>query len=174
MGLAAGAAAAAPPCDSIEVFVRPDCRHCAAAERFLAELAAERPGLDIAVRDVAADRSARDRLARLASERGAVGLGVPAFWICDRLIVGFSPGVTPAEIRRRVADAAAPGAGELVLPWLGRIDVERLGLPLFTVAVGLVDGLNPCAMWLLLFLLSLLVHLKSRLRCCSWRGPSCW
>jgi hypothetical protein len=89
---------------------------------------------------------------------------VPAFLVCDRLIVGFSPGVTDAEIRQRVAGAAAPAAGELVLPWLGRVDVERLGLPLFTVVLGLVDGLNPCAMWVLLFLLSLLVHLRSRTR----------
>ena len=30
--------------------------------------------------------------------------------------------------------------------------------------VGLLDGFNPCAMWVLLFLLSLLAHLKSRRR----------
>ena len=37
-------------------------------------------------------------------------------------------------------------------------------MPLFTILVGLVDGFNPCAMWVLLFLLSLLVNLKNRLR----------
>jgi hypothetical protein len=31
-------------------------------------------------------------------------------------------------------------------------------------ALGLLDGFNPCAMWVLLFLLSLLVHLQSRTR----------
>lgn len=35
-------------------------------------------------------------------------------------------------------------------------------MPLFTIAIGLVDGFNPCAMWVLLFLLSLLVNLKDR------------
>ena len=39
-----------------------------------------------------------------------------------------------------------------------------MGLPLFTVALGLLDGFNPCAMWVLLFLLSLLVHLRDRRR----------
>ncbi|HEU4505717.1 MAG TPA: hypothetical protein VFR79_12845 [Nitrospira sp.] len=29
-------------------------------------------------------------------------------------------------------------------------------MPLFTIAIGLLDGFNPCAMWVLLFLLSLL------------------
>lgn len=48
------------------------------------------------------------------------------------------------------------------LPIFGKIDVRRLGLPLFTIAIGLVDGFNPCAMWVLLFLLSILVTLKDR------------
>lgn len=48
------------------------------------------------------------------------------------------------------------------LPIFGRLEFESLGLPLFTVLVGLVDGFNPCAMWVLLFLLSVLVNLKDR------------
>jgi len=47
---------------------------------------------------------------------------------------------------------------------LGSISVSRLGLPLFTVLVGLVDGFNPCAMWVLIFLLSVLVGLNDRLK----------
>lgn len=54
------------------------------------------------------------------------------------------------------------GASEIDLPWIGRISAERLGLPLFTLAIGLVDGFNPCAMWVLLFLLSVLVNLRDR------------
>ena len=48
------------------------------------------------------------------------------------------------------------------LPWFGRISATRLGLPLFTILIGLVDGFNPCAMWVLLFLLSVLVNLQDR------------
>jgi hypothetical protein len=35
-------------------------------------------------------------------------------------------------------------------------------MPIFTLAVGLVDGFNPCAMWVLVFLLSVLVNIKDR------------
>lgn len=35
-------------------------------------------------------------------------------------------------------------------------------MPLFTITIGLLDGFNPCAMWVLLFLLSLLVNLQDR------------
>jgi len=37
-------------------------------------------------------------------------------------------------------------------------------MPLFTIGIGLIDGFNPCAMWVLLFLLALLVNLRSRAR----------
>ncbi len=48
------------------------------------------------------------------------------------------------------------------LPVFGELSAKGIGLPLFTIAVGLVDGFNPCAMWVLLFLLSVLVNLHDR------------
>jgi hypothetical protein len=59
---------------------------------------------------------------------------------------------------------------EVELPWFGRVSVNKLGLPAFTLAVGLVDGFNPCAMWVLLFLLALLVNVKSRARMLAIAG----
>jgi hypothetical protein len=48
------------------------------------------------------------------------------------------------------------------LPFLGAVRWRAWGMPAFTIAVGLVDGFNPCAMWVLLFLLSLLVNFRDR------------
>ncbi|MCK6423068.1 MAG: hypothetical protein L6Q73_19485 [Aquabacterium sp.] len=44
------------------------------------------------------------------------------------------------------------------------LSASRPGLPLFALARGLIDGLNPCAMWVLLFLLSMRVRLRDRAR----------
>jgi hypothetical protein len=52
----------------------------------------------------------------------------------------------------------------------GRLDPQRLGMPLFTLAVGLIDGFNPCAMWVLLLLLSILVNLNDRWRILAIAG----
>jgi hypothetical protein len=60
-------------------------------------------------------------------------------------------------------DIVKPGGDDKVtLPVFGTVDASRVGMPAFTLAIGLVDGFNPCAMWVLLFLLSLLVNLKNR------------
>ncbi|REJ72841.1 MAG: hypothetical protein DWQ34_28440 [Planctomycetota bacterium] len=50
----------------------------------------------------------------------------------------------------------------IFLPIVGEVRISDLGMPLFTIVIGLVDGFNPCAMWVLLFLLSILVNLKNR------------
>ncbi len=58
---------------------------------------------------------------------------------------------------------APAGSSDVVhLPFLGDVNWKAWGLPAFTIMVGLVDGFNPCAMWVLMFLLSVLVNLKDR------------
>lgn len=152
----------------LEVFVRTGCPHCEAAKVFLYELRRERPSLRTAIYDIAESPAARQRLAALFAERGMTSIGVPTFLIGTELIVGFqSSDTTGTEIRakldRRAQGDAAPVAAEgIKTPWFGELRVKDLGLPLFTVVIGLLDGFNPCAMWVLLFLLSLLVNLKDR------------
>ena len=48
------------------------------------------------------------------------------------------------------------------LPILGEVDVKKFSLPLISIVIGLVDGFNPCAMWVLIFLLSILIGMKNR------------
>lgn len=47
-------------------------------------------------------------------------------------------------------------------PFIGQINLSKLSLPILTVVVAALDGFNPCAMWILLFLIALLVNVKSR------------
>lgn len=60
------------------------------------------------------------------------------------------------------SDGKAAPPEIVVIPLLGSIHWRDWGFPAFTLAVGLIDGFNPCAMWVLLFLLSMLVNLHDR------------
>ena len=44
----------------------------------------------------------------------------------------------------------------------GTISLKNLSLPLVAIIMGLVDGFNPCAMWILLFLISLLFNMENK------------
>ena len=48
------------------------------------------------------------------------------------------------------------------IPILGDINPREVSLPLVSVVLGLVDGFNPCAMWILIFLITMLLNTKDR------------
>jgi thiol-disulfide isomerase/thioredoxin len=146
----------------LEVFTRPGCPRCAEAARFLEELAREMPELRIVTRDVAADPAALARLRALAQTHGPSALGVPAFVVGGELVIGFAGAEVTGRELRRLLVAGAGAAEPADVPLLGPVAVGDVGLPAFTVALGLLDGFNPCAMWVLAFVLSLLVNLHDR------------
>lgn len=50
------------------------------------------------------------------------------------------------------------------IPLIGKINLKNLAIPLVTIIIGLLDGFNPCAMWVLLFLISMLLGMKDKKR----------
>lgn len=172
----------------LEVFVKKGCSHCESAKIFLTALQQDYPDLHIIFHDVGDDSEARDRLTNLASKFGIKQIGVPAFWLKGKLIVGFSSEETtgrqikellgrppPQQAQNKndgicglenlepcVTPKKEPPSGVVHFPFLGPLTFSDIGLPLFTLLLGLLDGFNPCAMWVLLFLLSLLATLRDR------------
>lgn len=71
----------------------------------------------------------------------------------------LTPTPTPVE------PTSAPSGEDkkiVKLPILGEINALNYSLPIFTIVMGVLDGFNPCAMWTLLFLISLLLGFKDR------------
>ena len=158
----------------IEVFMREGCPACSAAKRFLDDSQRERPELRVIYHDVERDPEALARLQALADQREVQALGLPAFYLRGELFIGYVSADTTGDRLRALLDRQAlrPGDAEasgptsvldtVDVPLLGRLRLGELGLHAITLILGLLDGLNPCAMWVLLFLLSLLVNLHDR------------
>lgn len=73
---------------------------------------------------------------------------------------------TTASLEPKEASGATNlyGDKKISLPFLGQIDPKKVSLPLITILIGLIDGFNPCAMWTLIFLISLLLGMHDRKR----------
>ena len=52
----------------------------------------------------------------------------------------------------------------LHLPFMGDVKTKDVSLPVLTVMIAILDGFNPCAMWTLLFLVSLLIGMHDKKR----------
>lgn len=50
------------------------------------------------------------------------------------------------------------------VPLVGKINLKNVSLSTAAVVLGLIDGFNPCAMWVLLFLISMLIGMKDKKR----------
>jgi glutaredoxin len=182
----------------MEVFVRSGCRHCEQAEQFLTRLKQEQPSLQIEIHNVSKDASALERLKTIAEFQHAIDtLRLPAFFVHGQLIIGYTDEASSGVLLRNaltnnpqplIADSAgsceakasdsceAPvdnktGTENFSVTLLGRhIDLEDVGLPAFTLAMGLLDGFNPCSMWVLILMISMLAPMKDRSRMLAVAG----
>jgi len=187
-----GTAADGTPTVRLYYFFSPTCPHCQAAAPFIDELAARSPWLEVQKFDVKDNRANARFYYETALALGTQALSVPGFVFCRQVLIGYdSAESTGAEIaaalekchQQRLANpapaepaAGADTAGEpateasepagttVHLPFVGAVDAKALSLPVLTLVLAGMDAFNPCAFFVLLFLLSLLVHAKNRTR----------
>ncbi len=154
------------------------CPVCEKAQPFVAELNHRYPALQVREYEVFEHRANVELLRSMARAAGREATAVPVFIVDDVMIEGFSPEIgrhLEAEVRRHLASVSSgrsmqkPPSGtgpssDLDLPLIGRIRPDSLSLPVFTLIIAGLDSFNPCAFFVLFFLLSLLIHAHSRRR----------
>jgi hypothetical protein len=161
-------------------FYSETCPHCIDARPFVASLDA-RDWVDLRAYEVATNREHALLYRDLAAAIGQQARSVPAFIFCGSMHTGFDrPETTGAVLLARMEHCRAdpdavlgartgPGLrpGEVMgmeVPVLGFVNPSDWGLPILTVVIAGLDAFNPCAFFVLLFLLSLMVHARSRAR----------
>jgi hypothetical protein len=149
----------------LHVFFHPSCPHCHEAIAFLKT----HPEIDYALHDVSTP--ANEALFLTVARHFGIAerdLGVPLFVRGTRHLIGFeSAATTGSELIALAADQSAVkprglAPSPITLPVLGEIDPARYSLLALTVLMGLSDGFNPCAMWVLVYLISLIAGLQDQ------------
>ena len=60
------------------------------------------------------------------------------------------------------SDSDSDANTKLNIPLIGTISLKDMSIPVIAILIGLVDGFNPCAMWVLIFLITMLFDYPSR------------
>jgi cytochrome c biogenesis protein CcdA len=146
------------------------CPHCEAEWEFLAELGDEFPDLEIIGYEVRYNPDNWDLFVSVMAAHGLEPRAVPTTILGDRVWQGFDAAVGD-EIRLAVAAALSATADPAVeandvidVPIVGRVEVGNTSLLVSTVLIALVDGVNPCSLWVLSILLALVLRTGSRRR----------
>lgn len=167
LGIVSGARAQEKPV--IEFFYSTSCPFCSKEKLFLDQL--ERKYKEVEVRSyMVSEAEGRSLWEQRGKELGAVIGGVPFTVMGDKHWTGFEEEIIGEEIEQAVKESLGEEGidkqeeGVIMIPILGKINWQTMSLPLLTLVVAAVDGFNPCAMWTLLFLISLLLGLKDKRR----------
>lgn len=166
------------------------CPHCAKEMQFLQNLQKDYSNLDIITYEIYDNKDNALLLKKIGKSLNADVSGVPFSVIGEKYFIGYAEGITSEEIRFKIKECNESKCPDVVanvinskkqdklenkqtennsekiinLPFFGKIDTYKFSLPMLTVIMGFLDGFNPCAMWTLLFLISLLLGMKDRKR----------
>ena len=93
--------------------------------------------------------------------------GVPFTVVGKYYYIGFSE-TTASNIENKIKEYAEldTNPNHVKIPLLGEINMKTVSIPLVAVVLGFIDGFNPCAMWILLFLINMFIGQKDKKK--SW------
>jgi len=172
----------------LTLFYGDGCPHCAKEEAFLDKLEEEFPNLVVRRLEVWYNQDNIKLMQETGKELGVNIRGVPFTVIGEETISGYlNDETTGSRIRNIIKEHSTTGCADLVggilgtdgdggdvvceddklpetidLPFFGEIETKKWSLPLLTIVIGAIDGFNPCAMWVLLFLISLLLGMEDK------------
>ena len=140
------------------------CPHCKAEEKWLNEIK-KKYGDYLNIYDFEVWYSEENQEKYIeATERMNINTNsIPFTIIGDRTFVGFSDTIS-SNIENTIKSYIGEdiNKNQMKLPILGNIDVKEASIPLIAIILGFIDGFNPCAMWILLFLINLFINFKNK------------
>jgi glutaredoxin len=156
------------PDDTLIVFYHPQCPHCHDAIRFLRSQKALPPLQTLDVTTAHGQHFLSEAVQAFGLNLNE--LGVPLFIYHGRWRMGFDTAeTTGAELLAWIKAKPETANNDTVnlkdtveIPLFGTVNLRETSLPILTVILGLADGFNPCAMWVLVYLISIIAGVQDR------------
>lgn len=144
------------------------CPHCAEEEEWLDVIKEDyKDYLNIYEFEVWNHPDNAKLMDEVKAEFKVTSTGVPFTVIGDNYFVGFSD-TTSVNMENKIKDYAGleNNPNEISLPILGVVNIKNVSIPIVAIILGFIDGFNPCAMWILLFLINMFLGMKDKKK--SW------
>jgi len=157
----------------VHFFYLTGCSHCDEQKPFNERLAEEYPSISIIYHD-ASEPEGSELLSEMLASLGVEESFFPVTIFGNQVFAGWESEETTGQAIEEAlqqclaGNCPATGSGgpgdEIIVPIIGKIVPSEYSLPALAITLGLVDGFNPCAMWVLVYLISLVMTLRDRRR----------
>ena len=151
---------------NLYLFHGQECPHCEEERKFLKKIEEDyKDYLNIHYFEVWHSKSNSELMKKVIEKLDIKQKGVPLTIIGEEYFVGYSNTVG-SKIENKIKEYANinTNINEVKIPILGNVNMKNVSIPLVAVVLGFIDGFNPCAMWILLFLISMLFKVKDKKR----------
>lgn len=171
---------------NIYLFYGDGCPHCRDLERYLNEYIKEK-NITLYKYEVWYNKENQRKYYDVHEILNDTSSGIPFLIIGSTGISGYDEEITPERIKNAITyysnikykDEVGIYLGittdngeeinkyeekEVSIPIIGKKKTKEVPLLLSSILIGLVDGFNPCAMWILIFLISMLLGMKDKKR----------
>lgn len=159
----------------VHFFYLDTCPHCAKQKIFNERLKDKYPEAEFAYHEVSRGRESAI-MERMGAEIGFSAESVPVTVVCGKFFEGYrSDETTGAEIDMAISDCLGKKESQkqeigkddetrnkIEVPFLGAITPADYSLPALAAVLGLIDGFNPCAMWVLVYMIGIALTLRDR------------
>lgn len=148
------------------------CPHCHKENIFLEKMELKYPEIVIKRYEVSQDKDNQKLFEATADKLGQIATSVPFLVLNDQVIIGYQSDLMTGrkietEIKRLLQqdNTAGTSGNNMEIQVFGKtIDPKALSIPVLTIVIGILDGFNPCAMWVLLFLIGMLLGTENKRR----------
>lgn len=168
---------------NLYLFHSETCMHCQTEIEYLNKLKEEYDNLKIHLYEVDSHKDNAEKMIKVKEKLKIDSPNVPFTVIGNYYYIGFSDGIGDGikeliekyseeketdMVKPILEDKEVPNIkmlnGEIkTINFLGKeINPGTLSLPVLSIILGTIDGFNPCAMWVLIFLISMLFNMKDR------------
>ncbi len=161
---------------AVNFFYLPTCPHCSEQKPIFNELKEEMGDTNFYSYD-ASSKQGSELFYKLAKETGldTSDLRVPTIFVGKHPLVGVHSKEQIKEAIQECKENCVEGHdiqfqtqemetsfSDFEMPFIGRTDLTKFSLATLAIVLGLIDGFNPCAMWVLVYLIGLLMGVKDK------------
>ena len=151
---------------NIYLFYGRGCPHCTKEKDFLeSELKEKYDNIKIHYFEVWDNDENSKILSKVKEDFEVTNNNVPFTVIGSKHLTGYSES-TKEKIYNIIDEYSGKEINKNIykLPVLGKVNIKKISLPIISIILGAIDGFNPCAMWVLLFLINILIGYKDKKR----------
>lgn len=164
---------------NLYLFYGKECPHCEKEITYLTNYLSKENNIKLYKYEIWHDKSNQNKYKEAQKLLNTKSTGVPYLVIGSKVIIGFMENYSESIIEEAIdyyknndykdvlgekLKISTPNndVTKIKIPFIGEVNPQNFSLFLLAIIIGFIDGFNPCAMWILLFLISILLGINER------------